>query len=861
MPDRTAGDGVIRLLSACVRLLACSAFSGLAPGAVAGYLTLRVEDADSGNPLAARIYLSDSEDRRWYFMESADGDGTAVRYDRTNWLRDDAFEKYTSVSGGTSRSAVSLPDGLYRVRVEKGREWRPEERIISMTGGGDISATVALHRWVDMSSRGFYSGETHVHRSIDELKTLQIVEDLNVTFPLTMWVTRSGLAPAAGNKNQQGVPPPTLVTIDPTHVIWPRNTEYEIFSVSGRSHTLGALFVLGHSSLLQETVPPWTDVGDRAFAEGALMDMDKLDWPFSMILPPVTGATLYELANNHMWRAPFAFTDWNTRAPAWLQPPSGGNQGSEWDWIQYTFGMYYTLLNAGLPLVPSAGTASGVHPVPIGFSRVYIPLENGFSYQSFFEGLRDGRGFVTTGPMLVCRADGHHPGAGFSSERGPVVLDIEGEAISAMPLSFIEVVENGIPVRTIMARNDRTDAGGYITRISLSHEVHQTGWVALRCYEDHQPGRVRFAHTGIWDVRIGGKPRTLRPEEKDFLVRRVEDEISRSREVIGEDALGEYHKALNFYRSLPVNQGNPLRISRRPVTSNEDKIRWLENALVHHGLSVRETALATGVPVTEIEVFLETGGAQELAGSEPGRLKLLPYPGGRHPRSGFFDGAIDPMRDTKFSVFLPWDPKSYVVVDLPEAIWSNLGLTWLAHTHIPTVWGDGYKSGPIEWQVDEVTGGLSSHRSLPDAGDPVLSYHVRAVPGENMVGMEITLTNHSDRTLTALRAQVCNHLKGALGFHQQTGSNKTSMAEWQACFSADGSRWIITGWESLDRTWQNPPVPCIHSDPSFPDCGPRETVRARGVLLFHEGRDIDSFLESLAGKAGVMASQLLEGNQ
>ena len=87
------------------------------------------------------------------------------------------------------------------------------------------------------------------------------------------------------------------------------------------------------------------------------------------------------------------------------------------------------------------------------------------------------------------------------------------------------------------------------------------------------------------------------------------------------------------------------------------------------------------------------------------------------------------------------------------------------------------------------------------------------------------------------------------------------MAEWQACFSADGSRWIITGWESLDRTWHNPPVPCIHSDPSFPDCGPRETVRARGVLLFHEGRDIDSFLESLAGKAGVMASQLLEGNQ
>ena len=31
-------------------------------------------------------------------------------------------------------------------------------------------------------------------------------------------------------------------------------------------------------------------------------------------------------------------------------------------------------------------------------------------------------------------------------------------------------------------------------------------------------------------------------------------------------------------------------------------------------------------------------------------------------------------------------PTSYVVVDIPEAIWSNLGLTFLAHTHVPTIW-------------------------------------------------------------------------------------------------------------------------------------------------------------------------------
>jgi dienelactone hydrolase len=34
-------------------------------------------------------------------------------------------------------------------------------------------------------------------------------------------------------------------------------------------------------------------------------------------------------------------------------------------------------------------------------------------------------------------------------------------------------------------------------------------------------------------------------------------------------------------------------------------------------------------------------------------------------------------------------------------------------------------------------------------------------------------------------------------------------------------------------------VPCLHSDPKFPDCGPGETKRLRGWLSFYEGRDIE----------------------
>ena len=46
------------------------------------------------------------------------------------------------------------------------------------------------------------------------------------------------------------------------------------------------------------------------------------------------------------------------------------------------------------------------------------------------------------------------------------------------------------------------------------------------------------------------------------------------------------------------------------------------------------------------------------------------------------------------------------------------------------------------------------------------------------------------------------------------------------------------GWEPLHRPWENPPVPCLHADPSFPDCLPGKTVHAKGIIAFHEGKGI-----------------------
>ena len=76
----------------------------------------------------------------------------------------------------------------------------------------------------------------------------------------------------------------------------------------------------------------------------------------------------------------------------------------------------------------SAGTASGVHPVQLGFGRVYVHLPDGFSYSDWMKGLNAGRSFVTTGPMLEATFNGEDPGHTFAHRSSqPFMLDIKAQ--------------------------------------------------------------------------------------------------------------------------------------------------------------------------------------------------------------------------------------------------------------------------------------------------------------------------------------------------------------------------------------------------------------------------------------------------
>ena len=273
------------------------------------------------------------------------------------------------------------------------------------------------------------------------------------------------------------------------------------------------------------------------------------------------------------------------------------------------------------------------------------------------------------------------------------------------------------------------------------------------------------------------------------------------------------------------------------IATRQDAQFWLRNMRVDHRYTHDEMQQVFGYTDAQLSELLATVPEPEVESApvSSNRVRIRPYPGGRHPRIGFLDGMIDPQRGTKVSIFTPWNDGGYVVLDVPEAIFSNLGLTFLAHTHIPTIWDDqDIVIDNVDWKRSG-DAGLSFTRELPNG----IQFGTDVQLLEDGVGIAMWLKNNSAAPLSALRTQVCAMLKSVPGFTQQSQDGKQYGAAVSVA-KADGlNRYILVAFEHCGRTWGNQACPCIHADPVFPDAAPGQRVEVKGKLWFYEGDDVD----------------------
>ncbi len=261
------------------------------------------------------------------------------------------------------------------------------------------------------------------------------------------------------------------------------------------------------------------------------------------------------------------------------------------------------------------------------------------------------------------------------------------------------------------------------------------------------------------------------------------------------------------------------------IASRARQDYWL-SVMKRHKFSAEEMGKVLGISAEKVEVLAKDVSLPTVSKE---KLEVLPYPGGRHPRIDFKEGMASPRRGTKLSVFLPWSPEEYVVLDVPEAVMSQYGITFLGHKHIPTVFD--YAKIPVEnsdWKRD-VQGAWTNLWKLPNN----IIIGSKVLPLKDHLEMELWLTNHTTDTIfTGLQTQVCVMLGQSTLFDSQTNANKTLSCPVVSVEAEDQEHWILTGWEGCSNPWGNVDCPCLHADPKFPDCPPGETVKLKGILSF-----------------------------
>lgn len=443
-------------LPACVVLLATCTTVPAGEGSV----DIKVRDKASGQPLPCRIHLKDAA-------------GKAQRAgDLPFWF--DHFVTPAAVR-------LNVRPGKYSVEIERGPEYRRLSDTLELTGNGDVQRTYDLERLVDLSAEGWWSGDLHVHRPLQAIELLLRAEDLHVA-PVITWWNKKNLWEG------KPLPPNPLVRFD-------GNRFYH--SLAGEDEREGGALLYFHlrkplaiASESKEYPSPLKFVeAARVLDDDVWIDIEKPFW-WDVALWLATGKmNSIGLANNHMCRDRMSESEaWGKPRLVERLPPPRGNGF----WTQE---IYYHILNAGLRLPPSAGSASGVLPNPVGYNRIYVYLGKDMDYRAWWQGLHTGRSFVTNGPLLRVTANDKLPGTVFTGDQ-EIKLDLKAQLTTQDPIRFVEIIKNGQVDRRVPFQD-------VVTNSALG-SVHfkESGWFLVRAIADNQQ-TFRFASTAPFYVEIG----------------------------------------------------------------------------------------------------------------------------------------------------------------------------------------------------------------------------------------------------------------------------------------------------------------------------------------------------------------------
>ncbi len=513
----------------------------LCPLLLAAELHLTIQDA-SGRPVAAAVQLHDRDGKLHVPDDAVDLSGMGYLYGAGNlihyadWTSPRARSQYPCFGSSWFRQQhapesscffvdgelrVPLEVGTYRLRVSKGLEYIPFERILTI-GEADQAVTVPLARWVDMAARGWYSGDGHVH--------------IERTSP-------------AANRNA---------------FLWARAEDVRVCNVLGMGdarQTYYPQYALGPSGRAESEAtwlipgqedPRTTQLGHTLHLNttALLRDPDNY-YSYGPIFAGNRGAGLSGFA--HVGRR-----RWHFQADRGLTllAPAGLVDFVEIAQMGYVgVERWFEFLNLGFRLTAMAGS-----DVPwggtIGSTRAYAHTGDAFDADSWIEAVRQGRTFVTTGPMLELAVNGRPPGtvlAAGTGDRITVKARAWGELPGRQPVR-LKLVSFGQVLKEV--------SGPGALELSAEIHVERSCWVTAVCETNDQPlmdapGYFSGAVATPVYIEVGGRPAVHRAQLASLVERRLQTlrEIERWLDagtgVIDPGGAGGWESPEAFRRSIP----------------------------------------------------------------------------------------------------------------------------------------------------------------------------------------------------------------------------------------------------------------------------------------------------------------------
>ena len=503
---------VIILAFGLVTLLAVQATA-----ARKGEVEIQVVDSMTKQPVAVRMHLKDAR-------------GRSIQPPNVPFWKDHFVFP--------GKIILSLSPGNYTFEMERGPEYRIRTGYFIIEPNASDNKQVEMQRFVNMKQEGWWSGDLHIHRAEKEIPLLMQAEDLHIAPVITWW-----------NKNN-----PWTSKAIPTPVLKTAGTDRYYHLLAGEDERQGGallFFNLKQPLPITDAQPEYPSSADFLLAAKKLpnahVDVEK---PFWWDVPMWIASKQVDsigLCNNHLQRNGMLSNEaWGKPRPRIRYPAPHGNGL----WSQ---DLYYRLLESGHRIPPSAGSASGVLPNPVGYNRVYVHCGSKLDYNAWWEGLRAGRVVVTNGPLLRPRINGQLPGHVFTGEPGtPIKLGIRLNLSLREKVEYLEVVKNGKVVHQVRL-SDYAKAGGRLPEVVFQ----KSGWLLIRAVTSN-PKTYRYASTGPYYVQIGPTPRISRAAAQFFL----DWVFERARQIAAipdqqqRDAIMIYHRAARDYWQKTLDSAN-----------------------------------------------------------------------------------------------------------------------------------------------------------------------------------------------------------------------------------------------------------------------------------------------------------------